>query len=412
VKIWLKGIVFFLIGTLLIGGLVWIRYQQMYSDHLAMREIAFHSAYESIVHTFRLVSQTIVEENILQDEILKNVHAIVTTEGDQQYYQRGLLYRKLYPMYERISQHSIRQLHFHFPNNHSMLRFHIPDHAYDDLTLFRPSVVIANKQNCEVHGYESGRIVHGFRHVYPLNYQNLHIGSVEISNSFPQIRAELLINDVIDSTDYMFIMLKEDLWHKLAPGQEHFYVESLLSADYLSENTQSGEYINFGGTAEISDKLISLQVHLKNHPLLRSGLDSKKDFHLVTRWEKQIYSVLFHSIPNVEGKHAAYILSFQGEPFLQSLQFAAIRNLIVFVFALALLIFFWVRLKHVKCEQEHTLAFLKTMTSNMGEGLYATDSKGNITYLNTEASALLGYSEDEVLNKNAHEMFHVDDLGH
>lgn len=412
-KIWLKGMALFLLGVFLLGGLVWNRYQQMYSDHLDMREVAFHSAYESIIHTFRLVSQTVVEENILKDEILKTIHTIVTAQGDLRNHHRGLLYQKLYPLYGRVSQHSIRQLHFHFPDGRSMLRFHVPANADDDLTPFRPSVVIANEQNCEVHGYESGRIVHGFRHVYPLNYQNIHIGSVEVSNSFSQIRAELLLNDVVaNSTDYLFIMLKEDLWYKLAPGQEHFYVESPLRSDYLSENTLSGEYANLGGTADISDRSISIQAHLKGHPQLKSGLDSKEDFALVTQWENQTYSVLFHSIPNIEGRHAAYIISLQQEPYLQSLKFSAIRNFIIFVLALALLMFFWSRLKHIKGEQEQTLVFLKTITSKMGEGLYATDSKGNITYVNNEASVLLGYSENEMLTQNAHKLFHIDDLEH
>lgn len=411
-KIWIKATIFFLVAALLSGGLIWNRHQQLRSDHLAMRAIAFHSAYDSIIHTLRLVSQTIAEESLQQNEILKHIHTIVTTQGEQQNYQRGLLYRKLYPMYERISQHSIRQLHFHFPDGRSMLRFHAPDKSDDDLTPFRPSVVNAIKKNSEVHGYESGRVVHGFRHVYPLNYQNMYIGSVEISNSFQQIRNELIKQDAVDDIDYMFIMLKEDLWHKLMPGKKELYVESHLHSDYLSENIQSSKYINFGGTAKVSDKLTSLQLHLRNSPQLKSGLESRGEFFLVTKWKNQTYAALFHPIKNPDGNHAAYMISIQPEPHLQALKNAAIRNFVLVLLALALLIVFWAGLKRIKVEKEHTRAFLTTITSEMGEGLYATDNQGNITYVNAEASKLLGYCEKDMLNKNAHDLFHVDDLEH
>ncbi len=411
-KIWIRATILFLVAALFSGGGIWNRHLQLRSAHLDMREIAFHSARDSIIHTFRLVSQTIAEESLLQDEILKCVHAIVTEEGDLQNYQRGLLYRKLYPMYQRVSQHSIRQLHFHYPDGRSMLRVHMPDRSGDNLTPFRPSVVIANEQNREVHGYESGKMVHGFRHVYPLNYQNIHIGSVEVSNSFQQIRSELFRHNVEGDVDYMFIMLKEDLWQKLVPRREQLYVESALHADYLSENIQSSEYENFGGTAKVSANSTSLLLHLRNHPQLKDGLDSREDFSLVTNWDNQFYAVLFHSITNVVGNHAAYILSIHPEPYLQSLSNSAIRNFVFVLFALALLTFFWAGLKRVKAKQRNTYAFLKTISAKMGEGLYATDNVGKITYVNAETTKLLGYSKKDILNKNAHDLFHIDDSEH
>lgn len=132
----------------------------------------------------------------------------------------------------------------------------------------------------------------------------------------------------------------------------------------------------------------------------------------MTNWKNQTYAVLFHSIKNTDGDHAAYILSIYPEPYLQSLKNAAIRNYILALLALALLIFFWAGLKRVKLEQKKTYAFLKTISDNMGEGLYATDKLGNIIYANVEASKLLGYDEHEMLNQSAHDLFHVDDLAH
>ncbi len=43
---------------------------------------------------------------------------------------------------------------------------------------------------------------------------------------------------------------------------------------------------------------------------------------------------------------------------------------------------------------------------NLGEGVYALDAKGSVTFLNPAAEELLGWTEAELLGKNAHETIH------
>lgn len=406
-KLYLKAIALFLMIISLLGSLIWYRYQQNYSYHLRMREATFHSAFKSTIDTFQLVAKTLADEVIFQEDTLQLVHAIVTTQGKQRNRMRGLLYRKLSSTYERVNQHSVRQFHFHFPDGRSMLRFHMPNRADDDLRPFRPSVRMANEQQREVHGYESGRIVHGFRHVYPLNYQGIPIGSVEISNAFQQLQNILSENDA--DTDYLFIMLKADLWHKLAAGQQMFYSPSPLHDDYVCENNQTQQ---FGDTTKVSAELQALQLHLQNHPALISGLATGEELTLTTEWQEQIYAVLFHSIKNVAGKHAAYIISIHPEPYLRSLQHDAAVHLFIAVLFALVLVAFRMKLLRVREEQHNTAAFLQTIASHMGEGLYATDQHGKVTFMNPEATSLLGYTQDDVINMDAHSMFHVDDKQH
>ena len=51
-------------------------------------------------------------------------------------------------------------------------------------------------------------------------------------------------------------------------------------------------------------------------------------------------------------------------------------------------------------------AKVRQITSVMGDGLYVLDQDGNVTFLNTEAEHLLGWSEAELMGKNGHEIFH------
>lgn len=55
---------------------------------------------------------------------------------------------------------------------------------------------------------------------------------------------------------------------------------------------------------------------------------------------------------------------------------------------------------------EHTLKRLHIITSVLGEGVYVLDADGRLTFMNPEAERLLGWTERELLGKNAHETFH------
>lgn len=52
------------------------------------------------------------------------------------------------------------------------------------------------------------------------------------------------------------------------------------------------------------------------------------------------------------------------------------------------------------------LILTKTITSSLGEGVYALDKAGNLTYLNHAAEQMLGYQEKELLGKNMHDAIH------
>ena len=313
------AILIFVVAVTSSGVLIAQRYEQLKADHLKMRGSSQEVAFTSVTNTLRLVSRSLADEVLQKEELLKQVHDIVYSEGEKRNELRGELYRSLYQMYARISRHSIRQFHFHFPDGRSMLRLHAPDKADDNLRPFRPSVVIANRQHIEVHGYESGRIVHGFRHVYPLNYHGIDIGSVEISNSFQQINTELSAITKPTNTELLFLMYKADLWYKLAEGQDRLYSPSLLSRDYVVENQEASDYDHFGGTVQTSSFLRQLQVKLTQRSDLKEQMASGNDFAFVVRYAKQLYSVIFHSVRNISGQHAAYVVAFTPEPYLRSL---------------------------------------------------------------------------------------------
>lgn len=63
-------------------------------------------------------------------------------------------------------------------------------------------------------------------------------------------------------------------------------------------------------------------------------------------------------------------------------------------------------LKNAERELEHTATKLHTITSVLGEGVYVLDAEGRLTFMNPEAERLLGWTEEELLGKNIHEVIH------
>ncbi len=122
-KRYLHAALIFVSLMLILNSLVWLRSNNLYKAHLNLHMVTFESTYKGIINTFQLVSQTIAEEILQKEDVTQLIHRIISTRGDERNHVRGLLYRKLSPIYERISQHSIHQIHFHFPDNRSMLRF-------------------------------------------------------------------------------------------------------------------------------------------------------------------------------------------------------------------------------------------------------------------------------------------------
>jgi methyl-accepting chemotaxis protein len=77
----------------------------------------------------------------------------------------------------------IAQFQFHTPPATSFLRLHEPAQFGDDLSRFRQTVVVANRDQKPVLGLEVGRGGPGTRVVYPITYEGKHVGTVEFGGS-------------------------------------------------------------------------------------------------------------------------------------------------------------------------------------------------------------------------------------
>ena len=153
------------------------------------------------------------------------------------------LYNFLQNDYLKLRDFSIRQLHFHLPNNDSFLRMHRPLKFGDNLTKDRSTVEYVNKHKKYIDGFEEGKIFNGFRFVYPLfdcndathNCLNSkqHIGSVEISFSALFFIKEMIKNYKVKSN---FFISKEVVDSKVFNDEQSNYIQSPISGYYFQKS--------------------------------------------------------------------------------------------------------------------------------------------------------------------------------
>ena len=147
-------------------------------DHLRMEQELIDA------HQSRLAWQ-VVEDNIRTPEVLSLVARAEATDSKAERDRlRNALHERLQPLYGRMLENGFFQLHFHLPGAVSFLRFHRPAMFGDSLWSVREGLRLAQTRQAPVSGFEEGRVVNGFRHVFPLEHEGRFVGTVEASFSF------------------------------------------------------------------------------------------------------------------------------------------------------------------------------------------------------------------------------------
>ena len=149
-----------------------------YKNNIISQKIA----YDSSIDKFSLLAKYIFDKEINKKEVLELFQKSITSENEKdKIYYKALFYRTLNPSFEYMKKDGIRQLQFETPDNKSFLRFHNPSTFNDDLTSVRPSMKYVNENKVPISIFETGKILSGFRNIFPMFYNNEYLGAVEIS---------------------------------------------------------------------------------------------------------------------------------------------------------------------------------------------------------------------------------------
>jgi diguanylate cyclase (GGDEF)-like protein len=258
---------------------------------------------ESYSHFSSYLFGNIISED---DYILNLISEAYKSDGATQAIYRQDLYNYLIDDYEFMHDYDFRQFHFHFPDSTSFLRLHSPTKFGDSLYDVRYSIRTVNEYQIEVSGFEEGRIFNGYRYVYPLSYNDEHIGSVEISISLSSV---INVLSGLYTTDYCFIISKDVVDNILFDDSLSNYSESFISDKFYTDNACFSDVAkrNLIPRAEFREFFAGVN----QSDLDRT--DNFEDFGLITNYENNTYEVLFSSIENIEGIKVGYFISIQEE---------------------------------------------------------------------------------------------------
>lgn len=185
------------------------------------------------------------------------------------------------------------QVHFHDAHVQSLYRSQMPSKYGDSLADFRYSVANVKEIEEPVFGLEEGRVVNGFRYVYPLFLDNAFIGSVGFSVGTKIMQKEL---DELFLGQYWIILSRDIIENITFPEMfEKTYEASPIGADFLIEK-------------DIANKndlnLLSQNITFQSS----DTLGSFKNLFAFSFIGDEDYIVIFYPLKNVRMQNIAYLV--------------------------------------------------------------------------------------------------------
>lgn len=393
--------VLLLIAYIVFGGGIYHTWEKREKEIFARHITVLESTYKTTIHLYQLYAETVYDEVINKPELLQIIDEAYDASTERQIVLRGRLYRLLYSSYNRLADNHLRQLQFHFPDNSSFIRFHRLEKYGDSLTDTRESVRLVNANHTPISGFEIGRIFNGFRYVFPLQYKEKHVGSVETSISFKAIQNAM--KAAVPNHDHLFIQKKDIALAKSFPSERLIYTSVALAPGYVVEDLR---VIGLDTENPIFPIAQLLNPILGTNKKVQKYIEENSKFAISITKQNKSYVIAGLPIYNIKGAHVAYILSYRESGELQNL-WAIFKIIALGMTALMFLLafFIWKRQEVVTLLSSNEKR-LNAITQNIGDSLYVMDAHGKITFVNRTMEKQLGYSSDELLGQSAHDLFH------
>ena len=363
------------------------------------------TSYNAVTHMFNISIENYFNHVIMKPPVLNLLHETIDATEEHKATLRGELYRQLYPLYNtELTVVGIRQLHFHTPKGESFLRFHKPSENGDPLFDVRASIKTANVEKKSVIGFEGGKIFPGFRYVFPIIDQGVHLGSVELSLSFESIELEL--SKLLTCKNSVLLMKKESTTDIVFQQHKQYFMPSAISNSFVVEN----EKLSSLTARAIESPLVKrINILLKHSKDIEAKLQSGKNFSMPFIDGNDGCIANFHAIYDVSGNFAAYAVTYGYLDDLRLIHTKYFNTSIIGLICIILLsIGLYLLLEQRKRALKEKYRF-ETIINKTTNGVLLLDAKGDIFFINQAACKILDYPSLEILGLNSHSEIHVHD---
>lgn len=301
---------------------------------------------------------------------------------------RRELYHRTKIVFDSLQKFDTRVLFFHLPNQIAFLRVHESQRFGDDLSIARPSILYAQRNQKKIVVFETGKYVSDFRSIYPLFYKGKFTGTVEIAYPFLALKRQAILQD---QGAYTFLIKRSMLTKKskIAEIDKHFQ-DSLFGLEYIedqesallkdAEGFEKGEL-----EALLSEHKINIQKALQEEKLQGIRLTHRgKDSLMIL---KPIYQIT--------GEQAAYMVEITPNHTIFRTQWNQFLGLLsTLAILLAFLMWYVYRYnRSVLISEQYRKAVEESMIVSR------TDPEGIITYINPLFIEISGYSEEELIGQ-------------
>ncbi|MDR9498131.1 MAG: EAL domain-containing protein [Hydrogenovibrio sp.] len=379
---------FLLLISIWLGGMSFLNHQsdQQKQQYIDKKLSDLTLAWRSVQHLQKKSKRAFLNTYIMQPDVLALLHqAQDPAKRDQ---ARKRLERKMNPVYAQLKASNIYQFQFTLPDNTSLLRMHRPDFYGDDLSGLRDSFRIANETLKPVSGFGLGRVLPGFRNVFPIIDEGEHLGAVEFSHAFEALRQDMAFID--PSREYSLI-LHPRVKHALFQHFKNYYTQSRFNPDWIETDTSKDLPNSPPRASSFSDR--SGQI-LSQMPVVTKNMRQGDSFAIGYQLNGQPYLASFLSIRDLENKPAAYMIALAEAPFLGQLDERLSASLIF----ITLLVVLLGAAIHLINQSRQDLKIAAT-AFNVQEGIVITDPDGHILKVNQSFTRLTGYAPHEVIGK-------------
>lgn len=279
------------------------------------------SRIESTTLNLKTTAKYVFETQVNTPEVTALLEKAWDSPPEKRDPYRQKLYTLMEKEYNRIVQFNFRQLHFHFPDTTSFLRMHSPSQFGDELKNVRQSIYLVNRDLKPFFGFEEGRIVNGYRFVYPLFHDGRHVGSAEVSFS---IEAFSDIIETLDLCSLRFAMDKNTVQNIVFSEKQNNYSVTEFSDLLMYDNTIVPDPKFLTQLTPLAKKIAPL-------------LQKKEDFGIESIFDGKNHLHLFKSIKNLANQPVAWIIVTTHDDGLKELR----KNTFLLA-GVSILIFFFI----------------------------------------------------------------------
>lgn len=394
---------------LLVLALAWVlmlgylqnNYEDKQRSHLHTHSAVLATTYKASIDRIQLAMQLVLFDAIQRPQILELLARGLHSSGAAQQQARQELYEALLPLYEDLRSRGIEILHFHSADLHSYLRFHLPGKYGDSLADVRPSLRLCKAEQRVISGFEMGRVISGFRNVFPIQYQGEYLGSVELSMPFGRIRDNMA--DLNVSQHYQLLLQKDIVYERLWEQWRSLYPEAAINARYVIDRSHVAESTNAPEPPQIQ----RINQILRQNPDLQRQLDGTQAFSVAQTIGSSDWAISFVPVMDTLERVAGFFVAYSEDPFLTDLRQefyfkVGVGSALLLATSLAIYFLYVSRIALSSQKQR-----LETIMNTIGEGLYVLDQQGRVTDINRSFVEILGYQPDEVIGQVAQDLFHL-----